>query len=50
LPGIASSVKQHHEHHQADRKIAANDKMAERFDDLAGRIGAGVAVHQHNAG
>ena len=35
---------QNHEHHQADHEIAADDHVTERFDHLAGRVRAFVAV------
>ncbi len=41
---------QDHEHHQADDEIAADDDVTERFDDLAGRVRAFVAVEQDDAG
>jgi hypothetical protein len=41
---------QNDEHHQAHRVVAAHQKVAERLDHLARRVGAGMAFEQHHAG
>ena len=41
---------QDREHDDADRVVAADDELAEGFDDRAGRVAAGVTVQQHDAG
>ena len=41
---------EHHEHDHAYRVIAAHDELAERGDDMARRVRAGMAVDQHDAG
>ena len=38
------------EDHDADGVVAADDELAEGLDHLAGGIGAGVAVQQHDPG
>ena len=40
---------QHDEHHHADGVVAAHDELAEGGDDVAGRVRAGVPVHEHDA-
>jgi hypothetical protein len=37
------------EHHRAHAIVAADHELAERGDDLAGRVPAFVAVHEHHA-
>ena len=39
-----------HEHHQANRRIAAHQEAAEGLDHLACRVAATVAFEQHDAG
>ncbi|MNX81503.1 hypothetical protein D3C86_1131920 [compost metagenome] len=41
---------QDHENDDPDREVAAHQEVAERLDHLARRVGAGVAVQQHDPG
>ena len=41
---------QYREHHHADGIVAADDELSERGDHMAGRVRAGVAPDQHDAG
>jgi hypothetical protein len=40
---------QDYKHHNADRVIAANEEVTERFNYLAGGVRSGVAFGQHHA-
>ena len=40
---------EHGEHHHADGVVAADDELAERRDDVARGMGAGMALDEHDA-